>query len=174
MLFILFLSEVFLSNGSLNCSLSSLWFLTDLIWHSVRPSLSKHCATRWFHLGKGGYVVRNRAHLTDLLQFIFWALFYFLKQLILTKNGPFLPKKDKVGFGGGALKQKINFCLKWSMRVQMGLADFPAVLFLWYLLWNWQIQVTGVSWVGQSTKMGPYWPKRVQMGPKGSQPVENS
>ena len=92
MLFIVFLSEIFLSNGSLNCSLGTLWFLTDLIWHSVRPSLSKHCATRWFHLGKGGYVVRNRAHLTDLLQFIFWALCYFLKQLILTKNGPFLPK----------------------------------------------------------------------------------
>ena len=76
-LFILFLSEIFLSNSSLNCSLSSLWFLTDLIWHSVRPSLSKHCATRWFHLGKGGYVVRNRAHLTDLLQFIFLGTLLF-------------------------------------------------------------------------------------------------
>ena len=27
---------------------------------------------------------------------------------------------DKVGFGGGASEQKINFCLKWSKRVQRG------------------------------------------------------
>ena len=32
----------------------------------------------------------------------------------------FLPQIDKVGFGGGASEQKINFCLKWSKRVQMG------------------------------------------------------
>ena len=32
----------------------------------------------------------------------------------------FLPQMDKVGFGGGASEQKINFCLKWSKRVQMG------------------------------------------------------
>ena len=90
-LFILFLSEIFLSNGSLNCSLSSLWFLTDLIWHSVRPSLSKHCATRWFHLGKGGYVVRNRAHLTDLLQFIFLGTVIFWNNWFWPKMGHFCP-----------------------------------------------------------------------------------
>ena len=27
---------------------------------------------------------------------------------------------DRVGLGGGATEQKINFCLKWSKRVQMG------------------------------------------------------
>ena len=32
----------------------------------------------------------------------------------------FLHQMDKVGFGGGAPEQKINFCLKWSKRVQMG------------------------------------------------------
>ena len=32
----------------------------------------------------------------------------------------FLPQIDKVGFGGGASEQKINFCLKWSKRVQRG------------------------------------------------------
>ena len=32
----------------------------------------------------------------------------------------FLPQMDKVGFGGDATEQKINFCLKWSKRVQMG------------------------------------------------------
>jgi hypothetical protein len=32
----------------------------------------------------------------------------------------FSPQMDKVGFGGGASEQKINFCLKWSKRVQMG------------------------------------------------------
>ena len=32
----------------------------------------------------------------------------------------FLSQMDKVGFGGGASEQKINFCLKWSKRVQMG------------------------------------------------------
>ena len=32
----------------------------------------------------------------------------------------FLPQMDKVGFGGGTPEQKINFCLKWSKRVQMG------------------------------------------------------
>ena len=31
-----------------------------------------------------------------------------------------MPQMDKVGFGGGASKQKINFCLKWSKGVQMG------------------------------------------------------
>ena len=40
--------------------------------------------------------------------------------------GPFqtkinlLPRKGKVGFGGGAFKQKIIFRLKWSKRVQTG------------------------------------------------------
>ena len=32
----------------------------------------------------------------------------------------FLPKMDKAGFGRGAWEQKINSCLKWSKRVQMG------------------------------------------------------
>jgi hypothetical protein len=32
----------------------------------------------------------------------------------------FWPQMDKVGFGGGASEQKINFCLKWSKRVQGG------------------------------------------------------
>ena len=32
----------------------------------------------------------------------------------------FLHQMNKVGFGGGALEQKIYFCLKWSKRVQMG------------------------------------------------------
>ena len=31
----------------------------------------------------------------------------------------FLPKMDKVGFGGGASEQKINFFLKWSKRVNI-------------------------------------------------------
>ena len=45
--------------------------------------------------------------------------------------GPFqtkinlLPHKDKVGFGGGAFEQKIIFCLKWSIRVQMGPKGVP-------------------------------------------------
>ena len=30
----------------------------------------------------------------------------------------FLPQMDKVGFGGGAPEQRINFCLKWSKIVQ--------------------------------------------------------
>ena len=30
----------------------------------------------------------------------------------------FMPQMDKVGFGGGASKQKINFCLKRSKRVK--------------------------------------------------------
>ena len=40
--------------------------------------------------------------------------------------GPFqtkinlLPKKDNVGFGGGAVEQKIIFRLKWSRRLQTG------------------------------------------------------
>ena len=32
----------------------------------------------------------------------------------------FLPRMDKVRFGGGASEQKITFCLKWSKRVQIG------------------------------------------------------
>ena len=32
----------------------------------------------------------------------------------------FMPQMDKVGFGGGALEQRINFCLKWSKMVQIG------------------------------------------------------
>ena len=32
----------------------------------------------------------------------------------------FLPRMDKVRFGGGASEHKITFCLKWSKRVQMG------------------------------------------------------
>ena len=32
----------------------------------------------------------------------------------------FLPQMDKVGFCSGASEQKINSCLKWSKRVQMG------------------------------------------------------
>ena len=45
---------------------------------------------------------------------------------------------------------------------RLPLADFPAVFFHishWYLPWNthnWQIQVTRVSWVGQSTKLPPH------------------
>ena len=35
-------------------------------------------------------------------------------------NMNFLPKMDKVEFGGGASEQKINFCLKWPKMVQMG------------------------------------------------------
>ena len=32
----------------------------------------------------------------------------------------FLSQIDKVGFDGGILEQKINFCLKWSKGVQIG------------------------------------------------------
>ena len=40
----------------------------------------------------------------------------------------FLPQKDKVGLGGGALEQKINFCLKWSKWAQKNGQNGP----LWY------------------------------------------
>ena len=46
----------------------------------------------------------------------FWANLDSFGQFQTKMN--FMPQMDKVGFGGGASKQKINFCLKWSKRVK--------------------------------------------------------
>ena len=51
----------------------------------------------------------------------------------------FLPQMDKVGFGGGAPEQKVNFCLKWPKRVQTGPKG------------SWMVKNT---WVDHH---GPFW-----------------
>ena len=51
----------------------------------------------------------------------FWAYLDPIRPFKAKMN--FLPQMDKVGFGGGASEQKVNFCLKWSKRVQMDPKD---------------------------------------------------
>ena len=55
----------------------------------VNPGVFDHLGSLWAHLDPFGP----------------------FKKMIL------LPQMDKVGFGGGAPEQKINFCLKWSKGV---------------------------------------------------------
>ena len=49
----------------------------------------------------------------------------------LRQNWLFLPQLDKVGFGGGALEEKLSFCLKWSERVQMSHIIQVSIALLW-------------------------------------------